>query len=66
MEATSGDKICIHGNSVGHTDKHGEIIEVRGDHGQPPYVVRFPDGHEQTIFPGPDAYILPRQMQPPQ
>ena len=26
----------------------------------------MPDGQEQTIFPGPDAYILPRQMQPPE
>jgi hypothetical protein len=65
MEATIGDKICIHGNTVGHADKHGEIIEVRGDRGEPPYVVRFPDGQERTIFPGPDAYIIPRQRQSP-
>jgi hypothetical protein len=65
MEATIGDKICIHGNTVGHADKHGEIIEVRGDRGEPPYVVRFPDGQERTIFPGPDAYIIPGQRQSP-
>jgi hypothetical protein len=65
MEATIGDEICIHGNCVGHTDKHAEIIGVRGDHGQPPYVVRFADGQERTIFPGPDAYIIPRQAPPP-
>jgi hypothetical protein len=61
MEATIGDKICIHGNTVGHADKHGEIVEVRGDGGGPPYVVRFADGQERTIFPGPDAYVIPRQ-----
>jgi hypothetical protein len=61
MEATIGDEICIHGNTVGHADKHGEIIEVRGDRGEPPYVVRFADGQERTIFPGPDAYVIPRQ-----
>lgn len=62
MEATIGDEICIHGNTVGHADTHGEIIEVRGDRGEPPYVVRFADGQERTIFPGPDAYIVPRQV----
>ena len=51
MEATIGDKICIHGNIVGHADKHAEIIEVRGERGEPPYVVRFPDGQEWDDFP---------------
>jgi hypothetical protein len=61
MEATIGDKICIHGGTVGHPDKHGEIIEVHGNAGEPPYLVRFPDGHTRLLFPGPDAVILPRQ-----
>ena len=65
MEATIGDEICVHGNTVGHPDTLGEIIEVHGDRGEPPYVVRFADGQERTIFPGPDAYIIPRQTQPP-
>jgi hypothetical protein len=65
MEATIGDTICIHGNTVGHADKLGEIIEVWGDRGGPPYVVRYPDGQERTIFPGPDAYIIPHQTRPP-
>jgi Domain of unknown function (DUF1918) len=61
MEATIGDKICIHGSTVGHPDKHGEIIEVHGNGGEPPYMVRFPDGHTRLLFPGPDAVIVPRQ-----
>jgi hypothetical protein len=61
MEATIGDKICIHGMTVGHPDKHGEIIEVHGNAGEPPYLVRFPDGHTRLLFPGPDAVIVPRQ-----
>jgi hypothetical protein len=36
MEAVIGDKICIHGNVVGHADRQGEIIEVHGDKGEPP------------------------------
>jgi hypothetical protein len=50
MEATIGDEICIHGNTVGHPDKHGEIVEVRGAGGEPPYLVRFADGHTQLLF----------------
>jgi hypothetical protein len=63
MEAATGDRICIHGHVVGHPDRHGEIIEVRGDRGEPPYMVRFADGQTALMFPGPDAIIehVPRQ-----
>jgi hypothetical protein len=66
MEATIGDEICIHGDIVGHADKHGEIVEVRGARGEPPYLVRFADGRTQLLYPGPDAIIIPRQARPPQ
>jgi hypothetical protein len=61
MEATIGDQICIHGNTVGHGDKTGEIIEVHGMGGEPPYLVRFADGRTLLLFPGPDAVIIPQQ-----
>ena len=61
MEATIGDKICIHGNIVGHPDKQGEIVEVHGTQGGPPYLVRFADGRTRLLFPGPDAVIVPQQ-----
>ena len=64
MEAVIGDKICIHGNVVGHADRNGEIIEVHGDKGDPPYVVRFEDGHTRLVYPGPDAVIVPAQHRP--
>jgi hypothetical protein len=57
MEATAGDRIRIHGNAVGHPDKHGEIVEVRGTRGEPPYLVRFDNGQTRLVFPGPDAVI---------
>ncbi|MFD1046119.1 DUF1918 domain-containing protein [Kibdelosporangium lantanae] len=46
--------------NVGLADRHGEIIEVRGANGAPPYVVRFSDGHEGLVFPGPDCVVEPR------
>jgi hypothetical protein len=61
MEATIGDQICIRGNIVGHADRTGEIIEVHGMRGEPPYLVRFADGQTRLLFPGPDAVIVPQQ-----
>ena len=57
MQATIGDRICIHGSIVGHPDKNGEIVEVHGDEGTPPYLVKFDDGKTRLIYPGPDAVI---------
>ncbi|HEV7566183.1 MAG TPA: DUF1918 domain-containing protein [Microbacteriaceae bacterium] len=57
MTAKQGDRIIIHGRTVGAVDRHGEILEVRGADGTPPYAVRFDDGHETLIFPGTDFII---------
>jgi hypothetical protein len=61
MQAAVGDRIVVHGRTVGVADHEGEIVEIRGTKGGPPYVVRFADGHEGLVFPGPDAVIRPRQ-----
>ena len=34
-----------------------EVIEVQGADGAPPYRVRYPDGHETVVFPGPDSTV---------
>lgn len=57
MQAAIGDRLHVHGCTVGEVDHVGEIIEVRGDAGHPPYLVRWQDGHEGLVFPGPDAVI---------
>lgn len=57
MKATVGERVVIHGRSVGVVDRHGEILEVRGDDGEPPWMVRFDDGHETLVFPGADYEI---------
>ncbi|CNE30482.1 protein of uncharacterised function (DUF1918) [Mycobacterium tuberculosis] len=57
MYAQIGDRLHVHGNVVGQPDRTGEIIEVRGRDGGPPYVVRFDDGRECLMYPGPDAVI---------
>lgn len=57
MEASVGDRIRVHGRVVGAHEQEGEIVEVRGEQGRPPYLVRFADGHEGLMFPGPDAEV---------
>jgi hypothetical protein len=57
MQAAVGDRLHIHGHNVGVPDRMGEIVEVRGKAGEPPYLVRFDDGHTGLVFPGPDAVI---------
>jgi hypothetical protein len=57
MQAVVGDRLHVHGRVVGAADHLAEIIEVRGEDGQPPYLVRHEDGHEALVFPGPDASV---------
>ncbi|MFD7709932.1 DUF1918 domain-containing protein [Streptomyces sp. NPDC059785] len=57
MRATVGDQLVTHGRIVGQHDKVGEITEVMGAGGTPPYRVRFEDGHEAVMSPGPDSEI---------
>jgi hypothetical protein len=58
MRAKKGDRLVIRSHRVGEAERDAEIIEVQGDHGKPPYVVRWSeDGHEGLVYPGSDAEI---------
>ena len=57
MHAAVGERLVIHGKQVGQSDRHGEILEVRGADGGPPYMVRFDDGHETLLYPGADCVL---------
>lgn len=58
MRAAVGDRLVVHGSHVDDHVRDGEILEVRGEEGGPPYVVRWSDtGHETLVFPGPDATV---------
>lgn len=59
MKATIGDKVVIRGHAVGHRQRHGTIVDVRGADGEPPYVVRWDDERpgdesDHLVFPGAD------------
>jgi|SRR5882757_97706 hypothetical protein len=62
MHASIGDRLHVHGNAVGQPDRTGEIVEVHGAAGAPPYLVRFEDGHTRLCFPGPDAVVEPGKV----
>ncbi|MBK0865885.1 MAG: DUF1918 domain-containing protein [Saccharopolyspora sp.] len=63
MKAAVGDQLHVHSRTVEETDRTGVILEVRGDSGDPPYRVRFDDGHERLVYPGPDCIVEPRRPQ---
>ncbi|MEU1011138.1 DUF1918 domain-containing protein [Streptomyces sp. NPDC088810] len=57
MRASKGDKLVQHGRVVGQHDQVTEVVEVMGENGNPPYRVRFDDGHEAIMSPGPDCQV---------
>ena len=59
LRARVGDRLVVEGGAAHHVRRHAEILEVHGNDGSPPYVVRWCDGHEGAVFPGPDAHIEP-------
>ncbi|GGO51369.1 MULTISPECIES: DUF1918 domain-containing protein [Streptomyces] len=57
MRASVGDRLLIHGRIVGQQDRTAEVVEILGEDGGPPYRVRFEDGHETLMSPGPDTVV---------
>lgn len=58
MFATVGDRLVVHSQHLDGPVRQGEIVEVRGADGSPPYVVRWADtGRETLVFPGADATV---------
>ena len=59
MKADVGDWLVVKGTTTELSDQRGEITEVRGADGAPPYVVRWlANGHVATVFPGSDALVV--------
>lgn len=61
MHAHVGDALTIDGHKVGEPKRTGEVVEVRGENGGPPYRVRWDQtGTTTLLFPGPDCHVRPR------
>ena len=57
MRAQVGDRITLAAERVGQLTRDGTILEVRGDDGAPPYVVRWSDGRTGFVAPGPGSVL---------
>lgn len=54
MQARVSDRLVVRGAKASRT---GVILEVVGGAGPPRYRVRWADGHESIVSPGPDASV---------
>lgn len=60
MKAKVGDRLVVLSQHLGKAMMEGEILEVHGAQGEPPFLVRWEDdGHKALVFPGPDARVIP-------
>ncbi len=58
MYAAQGDRLIVQSAHTDRAPRDGEILEVHGQNGSPPYLVLWSDtGHESLVFPGPDAFV---------
>jgi hypothetical protein len=58
MYAAPGDHLVVRSARLDRAVREGEIVEVHGRDGSPPYVVHWSDtGRESLLFPGPDAFV---------
>ena len=59
VKASVGDRIRVPGLRVGDAPRCGEVVEVKGPDGDPPYVVRWEDGHEAVFVPAAGVRVDP-------
>lgn len=58
MQASKGDRRVMHGHHSDAPDRDGEVLDVEGQDGRPPYLVRRGDtGDESLFFPGTDVAV---------
>jgi len=61
MHAKVGDRLVVHPNHLDDPIRDGEVIQVHGKDGEPPYLIRWSDdGHESLVFPGPGMQVVSR------
>lgn len=63
MHAQVGNRIMVRGRKVGIPVRCGVIVAIRGDGGEPPFVVRWNETPgEHLYYPGSDAVIEPAPL----
>jgi hypothetical protein len=62
MKAKVGDLIVTESAHVDGARREGQVVEVSHADGEPPYLVRWDDGHESLWFPGSDSHLVPDEQ----
>lgn len=57
VRAHVGDEIRLQPPGIEYPVREGEVLRTADDVGNPPYQVRWDDGRETLLFPGPDAIV---------
>jgi hypothetical protein len=66
MYANPGDIVVTPGRRADEHERQGEILEVCGADGGPPFIVRWLGGdHTALLFPGSSARIRSREVRLP-
>jgi Domain of unknown function (DUF1876)/Domain of unknown function (DUF1918) len=57
MRAHVGDHIVLAGEHVDQPTRDGLVKEVRGQDGEPPFLIEWSDGHTGLVYPGPGSVL---------
>ena len=57
MHARPGDRLVLAAPHTSGATRDGEVLETRGPDGGPPFLVRWSDGQEGLLYPGPGALL---------
>ena len=60
MKAAIGDELIVKGRQHGD-DRRGEVLDVLGDDGSPPYLISWLDGYESLFFPSASTIVQHRE-----
>jgi hypothetical protein len=58
MQASPGDRIIVRSHHIGVPDRGAQVVEVHGEGGAPPWLLRWEDdGHQSLFWPGADTTV---------
>jgi len=58
LRAAPGDRLVIRSHHTGEPARDAEILDVLGEDGGAPFLVRWEDdGHVSRFYPSSDAYV---------
>lgn len=62
MQAQVGDWVIVNRDRLGEPPRKGQILQVQHSDGSPPYLHWLDRELPTLVYPGPDAYVQPREF----